>query len=62
MRLVITVAALVALPVIGTGVRMLGSALGLGAFTFPLLVVAHVPAVVALIALWSIGCDLCRSG
>lgn len=58
----ITVGALLLLPALGTGVRALGSALGLGRFVLPLLVVAHVPAVVAIIALWSIGCDLCDSG
>ncbi|MFC7078580.1 hypothetical protein [Haloarcula halophila] len=59
-RVGITVGALLALPLLGTAVRTLGSALGLGVLTFPLLVVAHVPVVVALIALWSIGCDVCR--
>lgn len=59
-RLAITVGALLSLPLLGTGVRALGSALGLGAFTLPLLAVAHVPVVIALIAVWSVGCDLCR--
>lgn len=59
-RLGLTVAALLSLPLLGTGVRSLGSALGLGVWTLPLLAVAHVPAVVALIAVWSIGCDVCR--
>jgi hypothetical protein len=59
-RLGITVAALLALPLLGAGVRTLGDALNLGAWTFPLLAVAHVPAVVALIAIWSVGCDVCR--
>jgi hypothetical protein len=57
-RLGVAVGALLALPLLGTGVRTLGSALGLGAVTLPLLVVAHVPAVVALVALWSVGRDL----
>lgn len=61
-RLGITVGALLALPLLGTGVRTIGSALDLGLLTLPLLVVAHVPVVVALVALWSIGCDVCRSG
>lgn len=58
-RGVITIAALVSLPVFGTGVRSLASLLGLGQLVVPLLVVAHVPAVIALIAVWSIGCDIC---
>lgn len=61
-RVGITLAALAALPLFGTGVRTLGSVLGLGQLVLPLLVVAHVPAVVALIAVWSIGCDVCRTG
>jgi len=60
-RAVITVVALLSLPVFGTAVRALGEALGLGRLVLPLLVVAHVPVVVALIALWSIGCEVCRS-
>jgi hypothetical protein len=59
-RLGITVAALLSLPLLGTGVRSVGSALDLGALTLPLLAVAHVPVVVALIAVWSIGCEVCR--
>ncbi|WP_121823094.1 hypothetical protein [Halostella salina] len=57
----ITLGALLALPLFGTAVRTLGSALGLGRLVFPLLVLAHVPVVVALIAVWSIGCDVCRT-
>lgn len=57
----ITLVALLSLPVFGTGVRALGSALGLGQLVLPLLVLAHVPVVIALIAVWSIGCDICRS-
>ncbi len=56
----ITLVALLSLPVFGTGVRALGSALGLGRLVLPLLVLAHVPAVIVLIAVWSIGCDICR--
>lgn len=59
-RLSITVAALLTLPLLGAGVRALGDAFNLGTWTLPLLAVAHVPAVVALIAIWSIGCDMCR--
>jgi hypothetical protein len=59
-RLAITVAALLSLPLLGTAVRQIGALLNLGVFTTPLLVVAHVPAVIALIAVWSIGCDVCR--
>jgi hypothetical protein len=59
-RVGITLTALLSLPLLGTGVRTLGSALNLGWLTTPLLVVAHVPVVVALIAIWSIGCDVCR--
>jgi len=61
-RLGITLAALLALPLLGTGVRTLGSALGLGWLTLPSLAIVHVPVVVAVIAVWSIGCDICRSG
>jgi hypothetical protein len=60
-RGVITMGALLALPLFGTTVRWLGEILGLGQLVVPLLVVAHVPVVIALIALWSIGCDVCRS-
>lgn len=59
-RIAITVAAVAALPLLGTGVRSLGQAFELGALTLPLLALAHVPVVIALIAVWSIGCDLCR--
>jgi hypothetical protein len=59
-RFAITLAALLSLPLLGTAVRQLGSALSLGTWTLPLLAMAHVPAVVALIAVWSIGCDVCR--
>ncbi|WP_096391332.1 hypothetical protein [Halopenitus persicus] len=58
----ITVTALLSLPLFGTGVRALGSALDLGQLVLPLLVLAHVPAAIALIAIWSIGCDVCRTG
>lgn len=60
-RVGITVAALLSLPLLGTAVRALGRTLGLGWLTVPLLAAAHVPVVVALIAVWSIGCDLCRT-
>jgi len=60
-RGVITVLALLSLPVLGTAVRSLGDLLGLGRYVLPLLMLAHVPAVVALVAVWSIGCDVCRS-
>lgn len=60
-RGLITVIALLSLPALGTGVRTLGSVLGLGKFVFPLVALAHVPVVIALIALWSIGCDVCRT-
>jgi hypothetical protein len=60
-RVGITVGALALLPLLGTAVRALGGALGLGWLTLPLLAIAHVPAVVGLLAVWSIGCDLCRS-
>jgi hypothetical protein len=61
-RLGITLGALLTLPLFGTGVRTLGAALDLGWLTLPLLAVAHVPVVVALLGVWSIGCDLCGSG
>jgi hypothetical protein len=57
----ITLEALLVLPVLGTGVRTLGSVLALGRLVLPLLVLAHVPVVIALIAIWSIGCDICRT-
>jgi hypothetical protein len=55
----ITIGAIAALPLLGAGVRSLGRAFDLGALTVPLLALAHVPAVLALVALWSIGCDVC---
>lgn len=61
-RLAITIGAMLALPLLGTGVRTLASALGLGWVTLPLLVVAHVPAVIALLGAWSIGSEVYRSG
>jgi len=61
-RLGITLGALLALPLLGTGVRTVGTALNLGWLTLPLLAIAHVPVVIVLIGVWSIGCDLCRTG
>jgi len=58
-RLAITLAALLSVPLLGTAVRRLGAALELGALALPLLAVAHVPAVVALVGVWSVGCDVC---
>lgn len=60
-RGLITIGALLLLPIFGTAVRSLGSMLGLGRLVLPLLVVAHIPVLVAFIAIWSIGCDICRS-
>lgn len=60
-RAVIPLTALLSLPVFGTGVRALGSLLGFGQFVLPLLVLAHVPVLIAPIAVWSIGRDLCRT-
>lgn len=57
-RLGITLGALLALPLLGTAVRTLDSVVALGSATLLLLVVAHVPAVIALIGVWSIGRDL----
>jgi len=57
----ITLAAVLSLPVFGAIVRTFGSMLGLGRLVLPLLVLAHVPVVIALIAVWSIGCDICRT-
>jgi hypothetical protein len=54
----VTVGALVSLPLLGNGVRTVGSALDLGMWTLPLLAIAHVPAVIALIAIWSIVSDV----
>jgi hypothetical protein len=59
-RLGITAAALLSLPLLGSGVRALGTALDLGWITLPLLAIVHVPVVIALIAVWTIGCDICR--
>jgi len=61
-RLAITLGALLALPLLGTGVRTLGAALGLGWLTLPLLAIAHVPVVIVLVGVWSIGCELCGRG
>jgi len=61
-RLGITLGALLALPLLGTGVRTIGAALDLGWLTFPLLAIAHVPVVIVLVGVWSIGCSVCRSG
>jgi hypothetical protein len=36
--------------------------LNLGWLTLPLLAIAHVPVVIVLIGVRSIGCDLCRTG
>ncbi|WP_353633289.1 hypothetical protein ABSL23_00770 (plasmid) [Halobacterium sp. NMX12-1] len=57
----ITLAAVASLPLFGNTVRALGAWLGLGRLVLPLLILAHVPAVVGVIAIWSIGCDLCRT-
>jgi hypothetical protein len=59
-RVALTVGALLSLPLLGTAARTLGSALGPGWLTVPLLAVAHVPLVVALLGLGSIGADLRR--
>lgn len=61
-RLGITLGALLALPLLGTGVRTVGAVLDLGWLTLPLLAVAHIPVVIVLIGVWSIGCDLCGRG
>jgi len=57
----ITFTALATVPLFGAGVREFGTWLGLGQSVLPLLVIAHVPAVIAIIAVWSIGCDICRT-
>lgn len=61
-RLGITLGALLALPLLGTGVRTVGAVLDLGWLTLLLLAVAHIPVVIVLIGVWSIGCDLCGRG
>ncbi len=61
-RVAITVGALLSLPLFGTTVRTTGRTLQSGELVLPPLVVAHVPAVVVLIGVWSIGCELCRGG
>jgi hypothetical protein len=61
-RFGITLGALLALPLLGTGVRTVGTVLNLGWLTLPLLAIAHVPVVIVLIGVWSIECDLCRTG
>jgi len=58
----VALGALLTLPVFGTGVRELGSVFEIGNLVLPLLVLAHVPVVVAAIAVWSIGCDVCGLG
>jgi hypothetical protein len=58
-RLGITLGALLSLPLLGTAVRAAGGALGLGWLTVPLLAVAHLPVVIVLLGVWSIGCDVC---
>ena len=58
-RLVVAVLALASLPLFGAGVRHLGEVLALGRAVLPLLVVAHIPALIAGLALWSLGCDTC---
>ena len=55
-----TIAALVFLPLLGNGVGTVGRALDLGAWTLSVVGLAHVPVVVALIGVWSVGCDVCR--
>jgi hypothetical protein len=57
----ITLAALLFLSVYGTGIPTLGSVLGLEQLVPPLLVVAQIPVVIALVAVWSIGCNICRT-
>lgn len=59
-RIGIPLAALFSLPVFGTGVRDVGRVLDPGQLVLPLLVLAYVPAVVALVTVWSIECDVCR--
>jgi hypothetical protein len=54
----VTVDALVPLPVVGNGVRMVENALNLGMWTLPLLAIAHVPAGIVLIAIRSIVSDI----
>jgi len=56
-RLVIAVLAFASLPLLGAGVRHLGEVLALGRAVLPLLVVAHIPALIAGLALWSFGRD-----
>lgn len=60
-RATITLAALASVPLFGTGVRSLGSWLELGNAGLPLLALAHIPAVIALVCVWSIGCDVCHT-
>jgi hypothetical protein len=60
LRLAITVGAPVALPVFSTIVGRVGAVLDHGIVVLLLLALAHVPAVIVLVALWSIGCDVCR--
>jgi hypothetical protein len=59
-RILITAAALLSLPLFGTVARTIGRTLNLGTLTIGLLAIAHIPVVIALVAIWSIGCDLCR--
>ena len=57
----VALATILSLTISGTVVRTLGSVLGLGRPVLPLLVLACVPVVIALIAIRSIGCDVCRT-
>lgn len=59
-RVGITLATVVSLPLFARGVRTLAARLELGRLVIPLLVLAHAPAVIAVLAVWSIGCDVCR--
>ncbi|MGK2229877.1 MAG: hypothetical protein ACI9QA_000024 [Methanobacteriota archaeon] len=56
-RLGIAVFTIASLPVLGTLSRTVGEAFSLGGLTVPLLVVAHVPALIAALALWSVASD-----
>ncbi|MFB6111745.1 MAG: hypothetical protein ABEJ35_04320 [Halobacteriaceae archaeon] len=60
LRLAITLGAVLSLPLFATGARALSATFGLGRLALSLLVHAHVPALVALIAVWPLGCDVCR--
>lgn len=60
-RGMVAVLAVLSLPVLGTAVRSPGSTIERGDPVLAPRVFAHAPAVVALLGVWSIGCDRRRT-